>query len=454
MKEHKTRFICQECGAIYPKAQGRCYHCEGWNTVVEEVLSENPTGGLNVLLNESIAPMPLTDVEYVENERILTGIAEFDRVTGGGIVPGSLVLIGGSPGIGKSTLLLSAADNVAEKSSGRVIYVTGEESATQIKMRADRIGAGSKKLLILPEIDMGKILAALAQEQFSLVIIDSIQTMLHPGITSAPGSISQIRECTGLLQRFCKTSGTPVILVGHITRAGSIAGPMVLEHIVDAVLYFEGENIKDYRILRAFKNRFGSTQEIGVFIMRSDGLSGVGNPSEFFLSGHSSEISGSVVAPVIEGSRTLLIEIQALISSSGFGIPARRAEGVSANRVALLLAVLEKRCKLQLASSDVFINVVGGVEVDEPASDLAIILAVASGLRDKPLPAGTCVVGEVGLGGEVRGVSRIEERIRESARMGFGRIIMPAENIDGNISTKDVALIGVRNVREALVKAF
>jgi len=334
--------------------------------------------------------------------------------------------------------------------SGPVLYVTGEESLQQIKLRADRLEVKSQNLLILSEIDMTRIIEIISREKPSLVVIDSIQTMVHPGLESAPGSVSQVRECAGLFQRICKGSGIPMILVGHVTKSGAIAGPMVLEHIVDAVLFFEGESIRDFRILRALKNRFGSTQEIGVFSMELKGLRGIVNPSEFFLTHHSREISGSVVVPVIEGTRTILIEIQALVTRSGFGMPARRANGVSVNRIAVLLAVLEKRARMLLGGSDVFVNVVGGVQVEEPAVDLGIALAVASSVRDRPMPSGTCAVGEIGLGGEIRGVSRIEERVRETAKMGFKKIILPNVNITDNLKDIGVEIIGADKLREAL----
>jgi DNA repair protein RadA/Sms len=301
---------------------------------------------------------------------------------------------------------------------------------------------------------MGRILGVVSETSPSLVIIDSIQTMIHPGIESAPGSVSQVRECAAILQRTSKSSGIPVVIVGHITRAGNIAGPMVLEHIVDAVLYFEGESIRDYRILRALKNRFGSTHEIGVFMMESAGLRGVENPSEFFLSQMTQGISGSVVVPVLEGTRTLLVEVQGLVSPSSFGVPARRAEGVSTNRLTLLLAVLEKRTRLLLGSSDVFVNVVGGVRIEEPAVDLGIILAIASSFKEKPLSAGTCAIGEVGLGGEIRGITRVEDRVREAARMGFSRIILPSVSIPDKLKIQGITLVGVDNLTEAMKKAF
>jgi DNA repair protein RadA/Sms len=453
MVKLKTKFICQECGAVYPRQQGQCYHCNNWGTIVEEV--EEPVTSLpGAARTGGIKPTPITDVIYEETARIKSGLAEFDRVTGGGIVPGSLVLIGGSPGIGKSTLLLSAADRIASAQSGKVLYVTGEESLQQIKMRADRMGVKSTDLIVLSEVDMGRILTVITETSPSLVVIDSIQTMIHPGVESAPGSVSQVRECTAILQRTSKSSGIPMVIVGHITRAGNIAGPMVLEHIVDAVLYFEGESIRDYRILRALKNRFGSTHEIGVFMMENTGLRGVENPSEFFLSQMTDGISGSVVVPVLEGTRTLLVEVQGLVSPSNFGVPARRAEGVSSNRLTLLLAVLEKRTRLLLGSSDVFVNVVGGVRIDEPAVDLGITLAIASSFKEKALASGTCAIGEVGLGGEIRGITRVEDRIREAARMGFKRIILPTVSIPENLKNSNIKLVGVDTLSEAVRKAF
>ena len=449
MPKLKTKYICQECGAVFPRYQGQCHHCGAWNSIVEEIEKEETK--YTDSSSSKMEPTPVPFIKAIEETRIMSGIGEFDRVTGGGIVPGSLVLIGGSPGIGKSTLLLSVSENVAVTMKKPVLYVSGEESLQQIKLRADRLGVKSENLMILPELDMTSILENIRKVKPVLVIIDSIQTMVHPEIESAPGSVSQVRECAGVLQRACKSSGIPIILVGHITKSGSIAGPMVLEHIVDAVLFFEGEKIRDFRILRALKNRFGSTQEIGVFTMQTDGLKEVENPSEFFLEHHSKEISGSIVVPVIEGTRTILIEIQALVTQSGFGVPARRSTGVPVNRVSVLLAVLEKRARMLLGACDIFINVVGGVQVDEPAADLGITLAVASSLRDKPMPKGTCIVGEIGLGGEIRGVSRIEERINEAAKMGFKKIIIPKMNISDNTKSSAIEVVGVEELREAVM---
>ena len=448
MQKQKTKFICQECGVVFPKFQGQCHHCGSWNSIAEEI--DQPIVSISHSSGAKGKPVPVPLIEAIDEDRIKTGIGEFDRVTGGGIVPGSLVLIGGSPGIGKSTLLLSVSENVAKTSARPVLYISGEESLQQIKLRADRLAVNSPNLMILPELDMTAILENISTIKPSLVIIDSIQTMVHPSIESAPGSVSQVRECAGLLQRACKSSGIPILLVGHITKSGAIAGPMVLEHIVDTVLFFEGENIRDFRILRALKNRFGSTQEIGVFTMEARGLIGVDNPSEFFLEHHSIEISGSIVVPVIEGSRTILIEIQALVTQSGFGVPARRSTGVPINRVSVLMAVLEKRARMMLGACDVFINVVGGVQVDEPAADLGIALAVASSLRDKPITAGTCTVGEIGLGGELRGVSRMEERIREAVKMGFKRIIIPEVNVTDNLKGFDIEIIRAGELKKAI----
>ena len=447
MSKIKSRYVCQECGAVYHRPMGKCVHCENWGSIVEEVEETLHQGSTLSVTPGKATPLP--EITCQEEERLRCGISEFDRVTGGGLVPGSLVLIGGSPGIGKSTLLLSVADSIARDSSQKVVYVTGEESLEQIKMRASRMKINSENLLVLPEIDLKNVLTQVEELDPGLVIIDSIQTMLDREMESYPGSVSQVRGCTGLLQRYCKTRAVPVVVVGHITRAGSIAGPMVLEHMVDAVLYFEGERVRDFRILRALKNRFGSTREIGVFSMESTGLVAIENPSEFFLSQHLSNIPGSVVVPVLEGSRTLLIEIQALVTQSGFGNPARRAEGLSANRLALMLAVMEKRARMLLGGSDVFINVVGGVVVDEPAGDLGVVMAVASSLRDRPLPEGCAVMGEVGLGGEVRGVSRAPERIAEAARMGFKTIILPKSNVTGQAKSEKIEIVGVNTISEA-----
>ncbi|MCD4784255.1 MAG: DNA repair protein RadA [Candidatus Eremiobacteraeota bacterium] len=448
------KFICQECGAVYPRLQGQCYHCGAWNSVVEEIEEGRERKNLMGFSPGKIDPTPISGIETTDTDRMKTGIGEFDRVTGGGIVPGSLILIGGNPGIGKSTLLLSVSDSIARRHEKTVLYVTGEESLHQIKIRAKRMGIESDNLLVFPEIELSQILSQITTLKPALVVIDSIQTMIHPGIESAPGSVSQVRECAGLLQQVCKKSGIPIILVGHVTKSGAIAGPMVMEHIVDSVLFFEGENIRDFRILRALKNRFGSTQEIGVFTMEVAGLREVENPSEFFLSHHLRETSGSVVVPVVEGTRTILVEIQALVTKSGFGMPARRATGVPVNRVSVLLAVLEKRAGMLLGGSDVFVNVVGGVQVDEPAIDLGICLAVISSLRDRPMPPATCVVGEIGLGGEVRGISRVENRIRECLKMGFEKIVLPETNVTENLRKNEIQLLKVNTLREAISKSL
>ncbi len=441
----KRRYVCQNCGALYYKPQGHCYHCDSWNTIVEEVSKQS----ISYQITGS-DPIPITNISNSSLNRIVTSIREFDRVTGGGIVEGSLILMGGSPGIGKSTLLLQVAREVSK--NGVVLYVTGEESTSQIKMRAERLGVKEENVLILSEIDVEKISHHIEKIKPTLVIIDSIQTMLTPKVESIPGSVTQVREATSLFQRICKRTGIPIIIVGHITKSGAIAGPKILEHLVDVVLYFEGEKIRDFRILRAEKNRFGSTREIGVFLMGSNGLRCVENPSEFFISDRYGEVSGSVVVPVLEGTRTLLVEIQALVTPTGFGVPTRRAEGISANRLSLLLAVLEKRGGISIGGWDVFINVVGGVQIDEPASDLGIILAIASSFRDDPIPYDVCVLGEVGLGGEVRKVNMIENRISESIRMGFKKIVVPAGNYK-NITQK-ANLIPVKSLKEALLKVL
>lgn len=449
MQKAKPKFICQKCGAVYPRQQGQCYHCSAWNSIVEE--AESSGADLYSIEGGGAKPVSVSQIEAVNTDRLKTGIGEFDRVTGGGIVPGSIVLIGGSPGIGKSTLLLSVSNNAAAANpQSKVLYISGEESPHQIKLRAERLKIDSPNLYILAEIDLNGIIRHIKEIKPILVIIDSIQTMIHPSFESAPGSVSQVRECAGLLQRISKKTGIPIMLVGHVTKSGSIAGPMVLEHIVDTVLFFEGENVRDFRILRTLKNRFGSTQEIGVFSMETQGLKEVENPSEFFLSHHSKNVSGSAVVPVNEGTRTILVEIQALVTPSGFGLPARRAEGVSANRLSLLLAVMEKRLRMPLGGSDVFVNAAGGVEVDEPAVDLGIVLAAASSLKDIPLPPGTAVVGEIGLGGELRGVSRIEERVKEVSKMGFQRILIPEVNMSKNLDFPHIQILGADTLKKAL----
>jgi DNA repair protein RadA/Sms len=441
-------YACQECGYESAKWLGRCPACEGWNTLVEE--PADPLRGTTGRIRQpQSAPTPITEVALEQEPRIEVGIGEVDRVLGGGLVPGSLMLIAGDPGIGKSTLVLQVAQKVAAARS--VLYVSGEESVRQTKMRAARLGVDSARLLVLAETDLEEIKAQIAHVRPSLVIVDSIQTVYRPDLPAAPGSVGQIRECTGDLLRVAKSEGGPaVFVVGHVTKEGTIAGPRVLEHMVDTVLYFEGERHHAYRLLRVTKNRFGSTNEIGVFAMSGQGLAEVSDPSALFLSERPLEAPGSVVVCAVEGSRPLLLEMQALVTKTPFGLPRRTAAGVDLNRMALLLAVLEKRAGLHLMNCDVYVSVAGGVRVDEPAVDLGVACAVASSHRERPADPATVVVGEVGLGGEVRAVSRIAGRVAEAAKLGFRRVIAPRASLATVEDPGGVELIGVGDIREAL----
>lgn len=444
----RTVYRCTECGAEHARWGGRCDACGEWNTLGEEItaasakpLAARPAGA---------PPRRLRDVVGSESERWRTGIAELDFVVGGGIVPGSMVLVGGEPGIGKSTLLLQVAGEL--QASGReVLYVSGEESPLQVKLRADRIGAATHDVALLSETNLETILAAAGER--SVVVVDSIQTVFTTELEGAPGNVGQVRECAARLMRFAKETGTAVIVVGHVTKGGSIAGPKTLEHIVDTVLYFEGELTLDHRVLRATKNRFGSVDEIGVFRMTEGGLVTVPNPSELFLGDRLSTTSGSAVTALIEGTRPVLVEIQALAAKAGFGTPQRVATGYDGRRLALLLAVLDKRAGLPFATLDVFVNVVGGLRVAEPAGDLAIAAALASSVYDRPLPPDALFIGEVGLGGEVRPVSQIERRLAEAAKMGIRRAFL-AERAVPTRAVPDIGAIGVPTIEAMFAKLF
>ncbi|MFB3171094.1 DNA repair protein RadA [Neobacillus sp. 179-C4.2 HS] len=454
MVKRKTKFMCQECGYESPKWLGKCPGCGEWNKMVEEVevTGGNRRGafahsqGVSTL---AAKPTPITAIESLSEPRILTDLNELNRVLGGGVVKGSLVLIGGDPGIGKSTLLLQVSSQLANKGN-QVLYISGEESLRQTKLRAERLGIKSENLLVYAETNLEEINRTIENTNPSFVIIDSIQTVFHPEVTSAPGSVSQVRECTSELMRIGKTKGIAIFIVGHVTKEGSIAGPRLLEHMVDTVLYFEGERHHTYRILRAVKNRFGSTNEMGIFEMKEFGLDEVANPSEIFLEERSQGAAGSTVVASMEGTRPVLVEIQALISPTSFGNPRRMATGIDHNRVPLLMAVLEKRMGMLLQNQDAYLKVAGGVKLDEPAIDLAIIVSIASSFRDRPTRATDCIIGEVGLTGEVRRVSRIEQRVQEAAKLGFERVILPANNLSGWKGPKGVELIGVSTVAEAL----
>jgi DNA repair protein RadA/Sms len=452
LKKVKFSFFCQNCGHQSPKWLGKCPSCNQWNPFVEEEIRSDPRNDRSEYAM-SEAPLSIDAIVTDEKERISTGMAEMDRVLGGGLVGGSVVLVGGDPGIGKSTLLLQVLSRMA-RNNLKVLYISGEESAKQIKLRGRRIGASSDNLMILIEISLDNILQQIKAIAPAVVVIDSIQTVYSPVLSSAPGSVGQVRETAEQLILLSKKSGIPVFLIGHVTKDGSIAGPKVLEHMVDTVLYFEGDSGHAYRIIRGIKNRFGPTHEIGVFEMRDNGLNEVSNPSAFFLAERPEGAPGSVVAPSLEGTRPILIEIQSLVHPTNFGLPRRTAIGVDHNRVALLVAVMDKICGLHLSNHDIYLNVVGGVRVDEPAIDLGIVSSMASSFLDRPIDAGTVVLGEVGLTGEIRGVSQMDARIREAARMGFNRCILPKTQTHDISKGKKITLNRISNLKELIEHLF
>ncbi len=435
-----------------PKWLGKCPSCNGWNCFAEELVSEADSGGHAERAFDG-KPMPIEEIPAEEGERTLTGIAEIDRVLGGGIVSGSAILIGGEPGIGKSTLMLQVMKNLAQNGQ-KVLYVSGEESAHQIKLRSNRIGAQARDLLVLVEVSLEKILEQIKKVQPAIVVIDSIQTVYSGDLMSAPGSVGQVREASSRLILSAKKNGIPVFLVGHVTKDGSIAGPKVLEHMVDTVLYFEGDSGHAYRIIRSIKNRFGPTNEIGVFEMQDKGLKEVPNPSAFFLAERPQNAPGSVVVASLEGTRPILVEIQALVSQSNLGMPRRTAIGVDHNRVSLLVAVLDKICGLHLGGSDIFINVAGGVRVEEPAVDLGVVAAMASSFLDRPVDARTVILGEVGLTGEVRAVSQMEVRVKEAARLGFSRCIVPKTSSAQLFKVAKMEISAISSLKELLENLF
>ncbi len=454
MARKRTSWICQQCGAVSPAFLGRCPGCGEWNTMVEtlDARPDKPSGARSRVsrLDAESRLTPLDRIEPQGESRIPLGISEFNRVLGGGLVPGALVLIGGDPGIGKSTLILQAAGGLADNGA-QVVYVSGEESVQQIKLRADRLEVDSGNVLLMAETDVDTILGIADDVRPGLLVVDSIQTVMIDELGSAAGSVSQVRESTHRIMQWAKTSGVPVFIVGHVTKEGSIAGPRVLEHMVDAVLYLEGERFHQYRILRGVKNRFGSTDEVGVFEMAGSGLREVRNPSEAFLEERSERTPGSTVAVTMEGSRPILVEVQALATPSNFSMPRRSANGLDNNRLQLLVAVLQKRVGLGLGTQDVYANVVGGLRIQEPAADLAIAVAIASSLRDKPVDPGTVCIGEIGLSGELRTVTHLERRIQEASRLGFRRAIIPARS--GNTSPSSslgLELVPVNSVAEAI----
>jgi DNA repair protein RadA/Sms len=433
---------------------GRCPDCGKWDSLLEETLSSGSTTAAKVAMSaDKSTPVPIDAVEADDEERRLTGIAELDRVLGGGLVAGTMILIGGDPGIGKSTLMLQALSGLA--ADGRTaLYVSGEESVRQLRIRSRRLSAMASSLYAVSEVDVSEILAMVDRLKPDVLVVDSIQTMFHPELTSAPGSVSQVRESAMRLMLMAKRSGIPTFLVGHVTKEGAIAGPRLLEHMVDTVLYFEGERSHVYRILRAVKNRFGSTNEIGVFEMKDSGLAEVANPSAVFLSERSVGTPGSVVIPSMEGTRPILVEIQALASSTSFGTPRRTILGLDGNRVALLVAVMEKKLGMHLLGHDIFMNVAGGVKVDEPAVDLGIVTAVASSFLDRPVAEGTVVFGEVGLTGEIRAVAQVETRVAEARKLGFKRCVIPESNLKRLPAMDGIERVGVRTVAEAVESLF
>jgi len=455
----KTKFVCQNCGYVSPKYLGRCPNCGVWNQMVEEIerpdaikakASATPSRRVSDLESK---PVKLGDVSFAKEPRVKTELGELNRVLGGGIVPGSLILIGGDPGIGKSTLLTQVSAQLA-KTGGKVLYVSGEESASQIKMRADRLGISADNLYLYPQTDMSYIRQTIDDMKPDYLIIDSVQTMDEPEISSAVGSISQIREVTAELMNIAKQQNVTVFVVGHVTKGGAIAGPKILEHMVDTVLYFEGDTHHSYRILRSVKNRFGSTNEIGIFEMRTQGLVEVANPSEIFLEERLADTNGSAVVVSMEGTRPILVEIQSLITPTVFGNAKRTATGLDHNRVSVIMAVLEKRGNLMLQNQDAYLKSTGGVKLDEPAIDLALAMSIASSYKSMGISATDCFVGEVGLTGEVRRVNRIDQRVNEAEKLGFKRIFIPKNNLGDWSKDNKIQIIGVSTVADAMHKIF
>ena len=448
-KEAKVQFICQQCGYCSPKWLGKCPDCGGWNTFVEEISPLKPS---STSLDTPSTPIPITQIDSLKLPRLKTGLSELDRVLGGGLVPGSVVLVGGAPGIGKSTLTLQALFNLT-KQGLNTLYVSGEESATQIKLRAERLHVEHPRLYLLTETALEHILSSIEKIDVQIVVIDSIQTMFTTALTSAPGSVSQVREVTGKLVRLAKNRNISIFIVGHVTKEGAIAGPRMLEHMVDTVLYFEGEKGHPHRILCAVKNRFGSTNEIGVFEMQEYGLVEVNNPSELFLAERPVNSAGSVIVPILEGSRPILVELQALTSPSFLAMPRRTSIGVDPYRLNLLVAILEKKVGLNLGQQDVFFNVAGGVKIEEPAADLGIVTAIASSFLNKPIPPQWVFLGEVGLTGEVRAITQAEIRLIEAEKMGFKQCIIPQSNLK-HLKKTSLQTIGIRKVEKAFEVLF
>ena len=452
MTRQKTVFVCNECGSEAPRWTGKCMSCGAWNTMVEMIVDKHASkGGSHHMAGQTSKPVPLNKVVMSNEVRFSSGIRELNRVLGGGIVPGEMVLVGGDPGIGKSTLMLQVALSLT-RNGLNVLYLTGEESLRQVKMRAERLGSENEGLLLMAETDVDLIISNMVQLKSQVVIIDSIQTLVAADLTASPGSVSQVRECTSRLLRIAKANDIAVFLVGHVTKEGSIAGPRVLEHMVDCVLYFEGDNKHAFRILRSVKNRFGATHEIGVFSMEEDGLQEVANPSAFLIQERSRSVIGSVVTATIEGTRPMLVEVQALLTETSYGNPRRMTTGVDYNRTTMLMAVLQKRAGLLLAQQDAYVNAIGGIKINEPAADLAICVAVYASFKNIAIAPNMMIVGEVGLTGEVRGVSQLEVRIREAEKMGFASCIIPEVSLRNSKAKFNIETIGVKNLRDALAK--
>jgi len=453
-KQPATIFVCQNCGNQSRKWLGQCPDCGEWNTFVEERFrATQPSAAAPFGSLRTTSPVAYSEIESQDDSRISSGIEEFDRVLGGGIVAGSLVLIGGAPGIGKSTIVIQMADKLCRNGT-KVLYVSGEESERQIKMRGERLGVAAEKLFLLPETNLHAILGETEKLRPDYLIVDSIQTVYNEKIESAPGSVSQVRDAAGQFMLFAKQTATPVFLTGHVTKEGSIAGPKALEHIVDTVLYFEGDRHHNHRIIRATKNRFGAANEIGVFEMTNTGLVPVGNPSELFLQERPEGATGSVVTVCMEGTRPMLVEVQALVSGTKFGSGRRMTQGFDHNRTSLLIAVLEKRLGLQLAGDDVYVNIAGGMEVDEPAADLGVAAAIISSFRNVQIPPETAVFGEIGLTGEIRGVLQAQARAREAQTLGFKKLILPESNKKGLEKLLGIRVVGVRNLEDAMDELF
>lgn len=457
MAKVKTRYVCQNCGYINPKWLGKCPECLQWNTFEEEVeekISSKTKALANVGSSINSKPVKINSITIDREERFSTKIPELDRVLGNGIIPGSLVLVGGDPGIGKSTLLLQVSNNISETGK-KVLYISGEESENQIKMRAKRLNINSDNLLIYTENNLAAIEIVVSDIKPDVIVVDSVQTMINPEINSAPGTVSQIKEATSKFMKISKQNGISTFIVGHVTKEGALAGPKILEHMVDTVLYFEGERYNTYRILRAVKNRFGSTNELGVFEMKSDGLVELENPSKILISEKPVDVSGSVIVSTVEGTRSMLLELQALVATTNFGYPRRTTTGVDNNRVALILAVLEKVVGMQIQNQDVFVNIIGGLRINEPSMDLGIALAIASSFRNIPIDASVAVTGEIGLTGEVRTVSFIEKRISECEKLGFKKMVIPRGNyIEEFKKDYKMELIPVSNIRQAIFEVL